>query len=731
MASGSWNFGTSNQYITGRVRWSSKSNGSSANTSTVTAYLDYMKSSSSTAATYGTFKGAISINGSSGSISKSLTLSANNSWVNVGSRTVTVAHNSDGSKSIAIAASGGISGTSFSSSSTSKSVALDKIPRYASITIWKNTAVTQTSATFQWAANASCNAVSYMIGNGSWVATSGSTFTISNLAPNTSYSVKIKVRRADSGLETTSGAVTVKTKPIASISNSTLDFNIGEDLPLTLINYDLNASTLKFNVEQDDGTWTSDLFSADSPLNAGSITLPLSELSDTLFSCCTTKNEMKFKISCGTTLGSTYYENIFYGTAHVTDSNPAFSDYTYGNADTATSEVLQNAEYLIQNYGNMQVQISKANQAVSKNHATVTEYVVSVTTSADEVKKQLKADYSADELLIDLGTLSESGDYKINVYAQDSRGNISDTVTKTFHVLPYSRPATKITLGRINEFEKEITIDFSAVYSKLQIGTASKNDSLSVKYRYAEVGTTFEESYIDITGINRTDTPGSTTDFKASYIKNTSDDPFTTLDIEKSYNFEFVISDRVVTTTEFTMVDKGIPIFMPCDNGKVTVGMLPELDSTADLQVGTDIMATDSAGNQRLILDEIDKTNANLTNISAIINTPYIQGIKLNSTYVSTTSFAFYVQIGKLVLVQIAFTRKTNFPTNTNSKIVLCTGLPKASVNSQLLTYVGVVSGEELVNGYALITDTEIHASAAKASVASYANRIFGCYLAE
>jgi len=613
MASGSWNFGTSNQYITGRIRWSSKSNGSNANTSTVTAYLDYMKSSSSTAATYGTFNGAISINGSSGAVSKYITLSANNSWVNVGARTVTVAHNNDGSKSTAIAASGGISGTSFGSSSTSKSVALDKIPRYANITTWKNTAVTQTSATFQWGADASCSAVYYMIGNGSWTATSGTTFTISGLAPNTSYSVKLKVKRSDSGLETTSSALTVKTKPIASVSNTALTFDIGKNLPLTLINYDLNASTFSFHVERDDGTWTDSLLTASSEKNVQSVTFPLSSIADTLYSCCTTKNEMKFKLSCGTTISGKFYENISYGTACVTGSNPVFSAYTYRNTDTATSGVLQNAAYIIQNYGNMQVQISAANRASAKNHAIINEYITTVTDAKNEIKKQLHTPYSAGEVLIDIGTMAEHGSYNINIHALDSRGNTSATVTKTYHVLPYSRPATKITLGRINEFEKEVTIDFSSIYSKLKIGTASKNNQFNVKYRYAEVGTTYGNTYTTVAGIKNSDAPGSSTDSKATLLKDSSSDPFITLDIEKSYNFEFVISDRITTTTETTMVDKGIPIFMPCDNGKVTVGMLPDFDSNADFQVGTDIMATDSKGTQRLILDEIDKTNADLS----------------------------------------------------------------------------------------------------------------------
>ena len=88
MASGTFTFTTNSKYITGRIRWSSASNGSTANSSNVTAYLDYKKSSASTGTTYGTFGGYININGSSKSLSLRLTLNPNDTWINVGSHSV-------------------------------------------------------------------------------------------------------------------------------------------------------------------------------------------------------------------------------------------------------------------------------------------------------------------------------------------------------------------------------------------------------------------------------------------------------------------------------------------------------------------------------------------------------------------------------------------------------------------------------------------------------------------
>jgi hypothetical protein len=128
MASGYFTGTTGNRYITARIEWSSAPN-TTNNQSSVTAILSYKKSSSSTGATYGTGSFSITINGSTKSFNVPITLNPNDTWVTIGSHTVTVDHNNDGSKSVQISATGGISGLTFSSTNCSATVILDKIPR--------------------------------------------------------------------------------------------------------------------------------------------------------------------------------------------------------------------------------------------------------------------------------------------------------------------------------------------------------------------------------------------------------------------------------------------------------------------------------------------------------------------------------------------------------------------------------------------------------------------------
>lgn len=137
MASGTYNLSlehsSSSVTFQGQLRWSSTSNGTTANSSNVTVELYARKQGSSTA-TSGTFKGYITIDGTKVTFSQSKSVS--NSWVKISTSSKTVSHNADGTKSITIAgAVGKVSGTTLASieSNGSTSITLDTIPRYATI----------------------------------------------------------------------------------------------------------------------------------------------------------------------------------------------------------------------------------------------------------------------------------------------------------------------------------------------------------------------------------------------------------------------------------------------------------------------------------------------------------------------------------------------------------------------------------------------------------------------
>lgn len=128
--SGTINGTTTNQYISSKIVWSATQN-KNENYSTVTATLYYSRTNTGYT-TYGTWAGNITINGITTQATKALTITYNSNTEAV-TATVKVPHNADGTKTITISGAGGISGTSMASTSVSKSVTLDTIPRASSI----------------------------------------------------------------------------------------------------------------------------------------------------------------------------------------------------------------------------------------------------------------------------------------------------------------------------------------------------------------------------------------------------------------------------------------------------------------------------------------------------------------------------------------------------------------------------------------------------------------------
>lgn len=134
MASGVYDGGaTSVSYIKPRLVWESTPN-AATNTSTVTVTLYAINTSSGTGYIDGTGAWQIIIDGQySGKIEAYVKVQAGQDWVRVVSWTTTVAHDADGSRTIKIQATGGISSSSqWYSTKCSTDIVLDTIVKSAS-----------------------------------------------------------------------------------------------------------------------------------------------------------------------------------------------------------------------------------------------------------------------------------------------------------------------------------------------------------------------------------------------------------------------------------------------------------------------------------------------------------------------------------------------------------------------------------------------------------------------
>lgn len=169
MASGTITGSTSNQYIDSKIEWSSVKN-TPNNTSEVTASLYYRRNNSGYT-TEGTGSFSITINGTVTSKS-GVKLVISTSWVLAMTATVTVQHSSNGSKSIAISATGSLPPSSLTSTTCGGTAKLDTIARASTITSAGNVTLgkacsvkwTPLSASFRYKLKFSLGSWSYTTG---------------------------------------------------------------------------------------------------------------------------------------------------------------------------------------------------------------------------------------------------------------------------------------------------------------------------------------------------------------------------------------------------------------------------------------------------------------------------------------------------------------------------------------------------------------------------------------
>ena len=639
MASGSWSFGTGNSYIHGLVNWSSSSNGSSANSSNISVAV-YFRRTNYGYTSYGKVNTYVDLVGwgQKSELNYSVSMSNPNTWTLVFAKNWTVSHASDGKRTIRIHVAGN-GNFSIGSFDTYKDVNLDTIPRYTSIRTWSVAEVGKTYAKINWGTADTVDWVRvYLNDSSQWTdnpgsvngtsgsfvytgaASSGASIpSVSTLKPGTTYKLKCWVRRKDSQLPTTSGNISFTTNPVATISNldseDEFSYNIGDDIALKFDNSSANKSWLSFSLETANGQYE-ELFKTDEAIQSDSYIWKLSSYSSILYSKMSTKNSASCKIKCGTTIvenGQTinYVSGEFYGRIYVKNSNPIFSDFDYADENTSIQKILGDTHSMLQYYSNMVIRIPLSKKATAQNGASIVKYIVKVD---DSQNVTYELNYKTDsEVVLELGKYYSSGTKKINICALDSRGNTSNVIVKSFNVISYHPPFIEdMNLNRLNGYEAEVVLDFYGGISKVIIGNVEKNTSRKVLYRYAEVGTAFPSSYTEINGVKISSF--SSNEYEIDFSQNTKDDTFgitglgsskLILDNNKSYNFQFRISDSFINNDYDMMLEKGSPIAFIGDNGQFSVGMVPDITRNDIFQVNGDIMGVDIDGNKVSIVNTL------------------------------------------------------------------------------------------------------------------------------
>lgn len=409
----------------------------------------------------------------------------------ISSWTGDIKHEDDGTKSIRVtfnySPNSGATYLPQSSKLIADPVALTNIPRYATINSFTVAQRDETSLTFSFVANATCDYVWYSTNGGTnWTGldiTDGTsaTFNVTGLSANTSYNCKLRVRRKDSQLNTDSSVVIKSTYDYPKvISVGTSELTIGNEQTLTIYNPLGRIVTIKMNKTNASGT---QLYSGSSSTAGQSVSFKFTPNADTLYnsipnnaSSTCVYSVVFSNISTKTTSGNYTYK--IKGNEY-----PTFADTNWSYSANLTS-LTNNNQVAIDNQSTITVTID--NVATSSYGANIDKYAIKWGTGET---KYIQAGSTST-------TVTGNGNSLI-VTVYDKRGLPKETI-KTINNVLYT-PVTinnDINTERTNGVEAGTKLNLRGTFYNDKFGTNGVQNALySAKYYVSTNGTTWSSAY--------------------------------------------------------------------------------------------------------------------------------------------------------------------------------------------------------------------------------------------
>ncbi|OCN02983.1 hypothetical protein A7X67_06130 [Clostridium sp. W14A] len=242
-------------------------------------------------------------------------------------------------------------------------------------------------------------------------------------------------------------------------------------------------------------------------------------------------------------------------TAHVVNSNPSFTNFSYADVDSNTVALTGDSSQIVQTKSNLRVTVTGA---AAQNYATVSSYRVqygskTVTSSSN---------------VISFGTVSASDSLIVSVV--DSRGNTAQQ-SAAISTIPYSPPViSSVSLSRVNNIEAGTVLECAGTYAAYMV----MKSQYYLKYRYKTTSSSTWSDYVTVTPT----VSGGDFSFNAS-IGN--------FDIDSSFNFEIVAFDYYVSIVQSALLPTAKPVFSIRD-GQIGVNKIPEngaLDISGDVYI--------------------------------------------------------------------------------------------------------------------------------------------------
>lgn len=363
-----------------------------------------------------------------------------------------------------------------------------QLPRYANLTKYEIGSTEINKFTINWNADATCDAIQYSLNGGSWTNTSGFSFSVSGLTPGQQYNIRIRVKRKDSQLWTTSDYLypTCKSLPI---TNTPSNFNIGSNLTASISSTNYLS---KWFCDIYDGS-TKIGSSGDVTTTSKTVTLTDSTMITNMLSRHSSDNEWNITVKYYCVSNGTQYTLTERTCKCAIPSNsylPTFneSNISYIVTDSQTNDLTGSNKKVIKGISDIKVTCTKASP---QGQATISKYTATSGTSTNTT-----TDTSSP--VINLANVNANS---MSVQAIDSR-NKSKSVTKYYDTfIDYFAPTlSSANIARADGVGANINVNLTGKYCNWS-GLATTNAMQKVSLQYKLKGAS---QYTTISGVNLT-----------------------------------------------------------------------------------------------------------------------------------------------------------------------------------------------------------------------------------
>lgn len=467
-----------------------------------------------------------------------------------------------------------------------------QLPRYAAFT--SHTATSELNKiTVSYTADVEYKAQQYSLNGGAWTNTTAGSYNLTGLKPNTSYTIKTKIQRADSNLWTESDTITIKTKALpTSIAPSDILFNKdGNTFTPSISSVDYLSGW--YVIVKDGSTQVRSYSGTKSTTASKTYTLQGSDFTAMLPRHTTTDNwnlTVQYKvISNGTTY--TLTDRTFKCTIPAGQYLPTYNvnNLSYAVTDSKTLGLNNNnTTKVIKGVSSVEITSTAASPQGS---AKMSSYIASSGT------KQKSGTTITSPIKISLDNVDGSS---FSVQAVDSR-NRSTTATKDYAAfIDYFAPiVNSANITRVDAIGTNINVNIVGRYMNWSgLATSNTIEQVSIKYRIK--GAT---SWTTKTGITFTRNVGNGNFTITGVI--TGNNFVATNEYELQLTFKDKIRDFIVLAN--------IPVgdsllWRDLANKRIGIGKKPT-------------QALDVAGNI--------KSNRNVEGVNLKCNALYVNGVKM------------------------------------------------------------------------------------------------------